>query len=179
MVLGLFANEALARVLKHAMRDPRPERHCSKLRTCGSYGMPSSHVQCIAFAVVVHLLLHLHHWPRRTLSARMLALIEVAGLACIGGLVAVSRVYSGHHSETQVAVGAVVGICFGVAWSAAMHLAAPAFRAVAGWGPAGWLFVKDTWGVPEPLALERQAALEHPAGGGGPGRSSRQRGKAE
>jgi hypothetical protein len=38
------------------------------------------------------------------------------------------------------------------------------FRAVGEWPVArDWLYLKDTWGVPEPLAVEQQAAY----GGGG------------
>ena len=43
------ANEALSLLLKRVVRQPRPERRCTDLGTCGKFGMPSSHTQVSFF----------------------------------------------------------------------------------------------------------------------------------
>ncbi|GLC40952.1 hypothetical protein PLESTB_000963100 [Pleodorina starrii] len=115
IVAAFVVNEGIARGLKHGLRHPRPTATCAKLDLCDSFGMPSSHTQCIAFAFALHLLLCLRGWGGKSLGTRLVEACEVLALAVATALTAASRVYLGYHSPDQVAAGALLGAAVGTA----------------------------------------------------------------
>ncbi|GIL93021.1 hypothetical protein Vretimale_15453 [Volvox reticuliferus] len=152
IVVAFVLNEGIARGLKHGLRHPRPTATCAKLDLCDSYGMPSSHTQSIAFAFMLHLLLHLRGWGGKSLGTRLIGACEVVGLGVAALLTASSRVYLGYHSIDQVVVGGLLGVAIG----------AMCFT-VLGW--RGWdlipstrfgtfLHLKICWGASDPLCQE-------------------------
>ncbi|KAJ7273697.1 phosphatidic acid phosphatase type 2/haloperoxidase [Mycena haematopus] len=97
------------KILKHGIRQPRPVLGRKK-----TYGMPSTHSASIAyfgtFVLLACLYLPLHPSVPGGESARIVAPILVLPLAAT---IALSRVWLGHHTWSQVAAGCV----YGVAWA--------------------------------------------------------------
>ncbi|KAG1656164.1 hypothetical protein FOA52_008703 [Chlamydomonas sp. UWO 241] len=112
VLAGLVLNELLARVMKEAAAQARPtvggcttctpgayaatnriQERCMLLGTCNSHGMPSSHAQCMAFALALHLMLLLKHRAQRSKPAAFVAAAEVLAMALGTAAVAYSRVY--------------------------------------------------------------------------------------
>ncbi|EFJ52873.1 hypothetical protein VOLCADRAFT_86283 [Volvox carteri f. nagariensis] len=113
IVAGFVMNEGIARGLKHGLRHPRPADTCAKLDLCDSFGMPSSHTQCIAFAFMLHFLLCMRSVGGKSLGTRLIEACEVVGLAFACLLTASSRVYLGYHTTDQVVVGGLLGLVIG------------------------------------------------------------------
>jgi dolichyldiphosphatase len=88
------------------------------------YGMPSSHAQFITFfSVSVTLFLLVRHRPTphppnspHTPLSMPVRLALSAGVLAGAALVALSRVYLTYHTPKQVAVGALAGATYAVAW---------------------------------------------------------------
>lgn len=95
ILAGLVLNEGIARGLKHLLQHPRPAATCTALNVCDSFGMPSSHTQCIVFGAALHLLLCARQWERKSVSTRLVEGAEVAALVVAAALTAASRVYLG------------------------------------------------------------------------------------
>jgi membrane-associated phospholipid phosphatase len=131
-VAGFVFNEVLARGLKHLLRHGRPAELCSLLGTCDSHGMPSSHTQCMAFALGLRLCWTAAFWGSKTAvpSARssILGWFEVAALTGLTVAVGTSRVYLGYHHEEQVIAGAIIGLLFACSWALFMSWIRPLRR---------------------------------------------------
>jgi dolichyldiphosphatase len=164
---GCLANEALARLLKHALKHPRPPASCARLGLCHSHGMPSSHTQMMFFVLALSacLALYRRRWLRpeppalkatraKQLAQAALAAAELLALAALAAAVAASRVYLGYHSPDQAAAGALAGGAAGLLWFGVMLALAPLYPRVA--RLCYWLDVRDTWGLGA-----RVHALEH------------------
>ncbi|KAJ2808138.1 hypothetical protein H4R20_000993 [Coemansia guatemalensis] len=106
-LLGQLLNEAFNLVLKHAIRDERPNIHLGD-----GYGMPSSHSQFMGYFVLYMVVYLERHIATNVVHKRVTQL----GAFILGISVAFSRVYLGYHTVWQVLAGAVVGVGFGVIW---------------------------------------------------------------
>ncbi|GLI70326.1 hypothetical protein VaNZ11_015281 [Volvox africanus] len=152
IVAAFVLNESIARGLKHGLRHPRPIATCTKLDICDSFGMPSSHTQCIAFAFMLHLLLHLRGWGGKSLGTRLIGTCEVVGLAVAALLTAFSRVYLGYHSIDQVVIGGLLGgalgaVCFAIlSWRGWDLIPSTRFGTL--------LHLKTSWVLSDPLRQE-------------------------
>ena len=165
MLLGLLANEATARCLKHLVQQERPAATCGPLEICSSYGFPSSHTQCMFFAFALNMCINASKHAqdsrgkqlgsafRMSAFDRAWATVELLALACGAVAVGYSRVYLGYHSMEQVLAGAIFGMLFGLAWGLMTARMAPVFGSLASLLRL-WHF-KDTWGIAEPLRMER------------------------
>ncbi|GAX81202.1 hypothetical protein CEUSTIGMA_g8634.t1 [Chlamydomonas eustigma] len=184
-LVGLVLNEVVARGLKHALKQPRPIDRCADLGTCSSYGSPSSHAQCMFFALAMYAALPLlqHHYPVNTQSPitqdyadawfakgskrvfeRVLHAVEMGGLALAAAAVGTSRVYLKYHSLDQVMLGAVLGILSGLIWATLMAAGAPFLGYFASAHPLGKVMsLRNSWGVLGVVAVEREAV--HAAAG--------------
>ncbi|KZV87764.1 phosphatidic acid phosphatase type 2/haloperoxidase, partial [Exidia glandulosa HHB12029] len=100
--------------VKRLIRQPRPPNHLSRKTT---YGMPSTHSATISYFAASVLLasgyLPLHPaFPNSPLFRASAAL----GMGVWALLVSASRIWLGHHSVLQVAVGSAYGIGFAATW---------------------------------------------------------------
>lgn len=164
LLLGFVCAECCARALKHALQQPRPSASCALLGTCHSWGMPSSHTLCMAFALAARISLLLR--MRADKSTRTLALgcVEAVGLALGVAGVAVSRVYLGYHSTGQVAAAVVLGLAGGGVWvGLVMRGLSTAFPALAASGLGRHAGLRDTWGQAD--ALQAECRPSHLTGG--------------
>ncbi|KAL0946916.1 hypothetical protein HGRIS_013077 [Hohenbuehelia grisea] len=111
---GALACSMTVKVIKRAIRQPRP-KHPSQRKL--SYGMPSTHSATIMFyATYIPLAcanLPLHPRLPQSSSIRLLAPLIVVPWST---LIAVSRVWLGHHTWAQVAAGSLYGVAFAAAW---------------------------------------------------------------
>ena len=153
---GFVANELVARILKHALKIPRPRAICQRLGTCEEYGMPSAHTQCIVFGLALHGLLAARGFHGKSTGTKVLQLAEVAALAVAAALTAASRVYLGYHDAAQVCAGAAIGAVGATATFGVLHVLKPWY----GWACRRWwgrlLNLKDTWSLPDALWVEAQ-----------------------
>mmetsp|Transcript_38488 Transcript_38488/g.85702 ORF Transcript_38488/g.85702 Transcript_38488/m.85702 type:complete len:246 (+) Transcript_38488:1627-2364(+) len=161
--LGLVVNETLARFLKHVLKQPRPVEMCQDLDLCNSHGMPSSHTQCMFFALSLQSAILLRHFSSKSNFSRAVDILELLGLSAASAAVACSRVYLGYHSVQQVLVGAGLGLLFGLMWYMVMSKLAPVYKSLASSRLGSVLQLKDTWPVAEALAVEREALANHAA----------------
>lgn len=152
ILAGLVLNEGIARGLKHLLQHPRPAATCTALNVCDSFGMPSSHTQCIVFGVALHLLLCARQWGKKSISTRLVEGAEVAALVVAAALTAASRVYLGYHDIVQVGAGAVLGLAFGAAWFGVLTL--PVLEVVCASPLARFFHIRSTWHISDPVALE-------------------------
>lgn len=156
LFVGFIALEVLCKALKHFLRHPRPSERCAFLDTCDSYGMPSSHTACMAFAAVLRTLLFSRHMHRLSFGTALLGFLEVIALVAATGVVAWSRVYLQYHTFGQTAAGAGTGALFAALWMGLLCVCAPLYSPFCA-SPLGRAFhFKDTWDVPDILLLERE-----------------------
>jgi dolichyldiphosphatase len=156
-LMGLVLNEGVARALKHMLLHPRPAEWCHLLGTCGSHGMPSSHSQCMFFALALYGSLYARHARIRTAFSAFIGAAEVLAVAAGAVVVAYARVHLHYHSIDQVVAGAVLGTLLGLAWAQLMQMLAPAYTALSDSWLGRLVELKDTWAVAEPLRIERDA----------------------
>ena len=111
--LGQCLNAATGKVLKSVIAQERPRKMCLALRTCGEYGMPSSHSMVWAFFWVSTLV-----FDRSGLAGPSWVEGRRGDLGLVVGVVVVPvlRVVSGHHTIGQVTVGLVLGGLLGALW---------------------------------------------------------------
>ncbi|KAJ7155982.1 hypothetical protein C8R43DRAFT_884150 [Mycena crocata] len=108
---GALSCSISVQILKRAIRQPRPAFRQKKK----TYGMPSTHSATIAYYATfvplacVYLPLHPSLFP----GARVLTPLVVLPWAA---LIALSRVWLGHHTWPQVAVGCAYGVAFAGVW---------------------------------------------------------------
>ncbi|KAF9464683.1 hypothetical protein BDZ94DRAFT_1161591 [Collybia nuda] len=113
--VGAVSCSLSVKLLKRAIRQPRPSGPHQKKT---SYGMPSTHSASITyFATYIPLAciyLPLHpSLPSNAPGIRILSsLVVLPWATCIVS----SRVWLGHHSWPQVAVGASYGFAFALVW---------------------------------------------------------------
>lgn len=166
VLLGLIANEALARGLKHFLKDIRPSDTCHHLNLCHSYGMPSSHTQCMAFAAFLRVLLLARGFSHKRAVTRVVGLLESAVLLMLAAAVAVSRVYLGYHTSRQVEVALVLGASFAIIWFLVMRGVAPMYGRLASSWLGQFASMTDSWHVLEPFpALRARAPPTQHTGG--------------
>ena len=140
LALGHLLNEAVNYALKHVIRQPRPAHADTRADSQPKWGMPSDHAQFVGFAAGYITLWALRRW-RIARSWRVILSVAVhAGAA----LVMLSRVYLGYHTLEQVVIGYAVGLCLGAVWHVTVEgLMRPRFAAIARWGVARWLLIRD------------------------------------
>ena len=116
--LGQCLNAATGKVLKSVIAQERPRKMCLALRTCGEYGMPSSHSMVWAFFWVSTLV-----FDRSGLAGPSWVEGRRGDLGLVVGVVVVPvlRVVSGHHTIGQVRVGLVLGGLLGAVWRSVAH----------------------------------------------------------
>ncbi|KAI8384225.1 PAP2 superfamily-domain-containing protein [Radiomyces spectabilis] len=113
--IGAVFTAVLAKILKHIVRQPRPQgsNKRSKKSWSSAYGMPSSHSQAIAFfTVYIHLLI-------TTSTAFTYPVVTWLCLGCahtFAFAVIWSRVRLRHHTPAQVLVGTLLGISMAYIW---------------------------------------------------------------
>ncbi|KAG1173424.1 hypothetical protein G6F70_003217 [Rhizopus microsporus] len=116
-VIGAILTTLEAKVLKHIIKQPRPDSYklVSKKKT--SYGMPSSHSQAMSFFAAYFQLVTMssilpEHFRLFGLSASVLAaLLSTFSLGVIW-----SRVQLGHHTVSQVMAGTILGTLSALVW---------------------------------------------------------------
>ncbi|KAJ7774642.1 PAP2-domain-containing protein [Mycena maculata] len=110
---GALACSLSVKLLKHGIRQPRPASQKQKK----TYGMPSTHSATISyyatFLALACVYLPLH--PSLPASTLVRALVPVVVLPC-ATLIALSRIWLGHHTWPQVAVGCTYGVGFAGVW---------------------------------------------------------------
>ncbi|GEQ68510.1 hypothetical protein JCM33374_g2178 [Metschnikowia sp. JCM 33374] len=117
---GHLINELLNSVIKHSVKQPRPEFH----RNFGdgssslSHGMPSAHSQFMGFYASYYLCVVLLQTPCTTLHKVGMAVFLVGSSICV----AFSRVYLQYHTTPQVVVGLSVGVVWGLVYFVASSL---------------------------------------------------------
>lgn len=113
VVGGHLVNECINQVVKHYMKQPRPDFHVSfGLNSMALlYGMPSAHSQFTGFfvayfgAIILVYMTHLKRW-QKTSGCFMLIFIAIT--------VPFSRVYLGYHTVEQATVGVLIGFTLGL-----------------------------------------------------------------
>jgi dolichyldiphosphatase len=105
VIAGFFVNEAANKVLKNALKQPRPPG-----AALSNYGMPSSHSQFVAYLAVCYFMFMKKSVAKRIFNPLFLMLVALA--ACMMW----SRVYLGFHTLSQTVVGAVVGAAVANGW---------------------------------------------------------------
>ncbi|KAJ6596877.1 hypothetical protein DFH09DRAFT_1132998 [Mycena vulgaris] len=110
---GALACVISVKILKRGIRQPRPALRQTKK----TYGMPSTHSATIAyyatFVPLASIYLPLHPSVPAGAMARVLVPAIVLPWAA---LIALSRVWLGHHTWPQVAVGCAYGVVFASVW---------------------------------------------------------------
>ncbi|KAJ7449794.1 hypothetical protein FB451DRAFT_1286566 [Mycena latifolia] len=108
---GALACSVSVQILKRGIRQPRPAFRQTKK----TYGMPSTHSGTVAyyatFVPLACIYLPLH--PSLPAIARVLVPVVVLPWAA---LIALSRLWLGHHTWPQVAVGCAYGVVFAGVW---------------------------------------------------------------
>lgn len=150
ILAGFVVNEAVARGLKHGLRHPRPSDKCDALNLCHSHGMPSSHTQCIAFALTLRVLLLLRGFSRKCAATQLMGILESVGLAAITIGVAISRVYLGYHFQEQVVAALGLGFLMACIWRVALSAVAHLYPRIADSAIGQWFCLTDTWGQVDP-----------------------------
>ncbi|CAM9213144.1 unnamed protein product [Lampetra planeri] len=154
---GLLVNEGLNWVIKHVIREPRPNRDCREALFT-EYGMPSSHAQFVWF-FAVYSFLFLYFRMHHTTNARCVDLlwrhVLSVALLLLAICVTYSRVYLLYHSGSQVVYGAFAGTVMAVAWfGLTQEILTPIFPFVASWPVSEFLLLRDTSLIPNILWFE-------------------------
>ena len=150
---GLLLSTAINSLLKRALQHPRPLQSVKE-----GHGMPSDHAQFMGF-FTLYLILWLHTRACVTGSGRW---IVTAGLVALSGLVCVSRIHLGVHSEVQVVAGLAVGCALGCLYFAlSRSLLYPRYEALLALPPLQWLLFKDMSVVPDVLQYEYESWLAY------------------
>ncbi|KIJ27370.1 hypothetical protein M422DRAFT_191102, partial [Sphaerobolus stellatus SS14] len=116
-IIGALACSFSVKAVKKLVKQPRPLGKSKKV----TYGMPSTHSATISYYAVYicascrYLLLHdnLKFAPEGLLRT----LVPITALPW-ASLIVISRVWLGHHTWPQVAVGSGYGIAFASLWFA-------------------------------------------------------------
>lgn len=117
---GHLIGEVLNKVVKHILKQPRPDFHKDFGVGSGlSYGMPSAHSQFMGFFATYYLCMALYKIP----LARCQKIVAAALLLALAVGVAFSRVYLYYHTIQQVIVGVLVGVGLGLAYFVALSVA--------------------------------------------------------
>ncbi|KAL6453896.1 CAX4 Dolichyldiphosphatase [Candida maltosa Xu316] len=146
IVAGHLANEVLNKIIKMAVKSPRPTFH----RNFGidskyglTYGFPSAHSQFMGFFVGYYICIILFKIPMSKQGKKSVCVS--AGLSMVG--VAFSRVYLLYHSCVQVIAGLIVGVTFGVGYFIITSVARDVglVEWVLNWPIIRLFYVKDTY----------------------------------
>ncbi|CAN3372914.1 dolichyldiphosphatase [Diutina rugosa] len=121
VVGGHLASEVLNKIVKHILKEPRPDFHkdFGKGSYGSSFGMPSAHSQFAGFFAAYFLCILFKRVP----SSRLNKIIVSTLLLVIMILVPFSRVYLWYHTIPQVAVGVLLGVVVGLAYYIATSVA--------------------------------------------------------
>ncbi|KAI0767385.1 phosphatidic acid phosphatase type 2/haloperoxidase [Fomes fomentarius] len=115
---GAVSCSLTVKILKRFFRQPRPVVvHVNGRKTKKSYGMPSTHSATITFMATYVCLactyLPIHpSFPASSITRALPPFI----VAPIAATIAVSRIWLGHHTWSQVAVGCGYGLLFAPFW---------------------------------------------------------------
>jgi len=110
VIAGFFVNEVANKVLKNALKQPRPPG-----AALSNYGMPSSHSQFVAYLAACCFILMKKTAIQRLLHPMFLLLIGVVAVMMW------SRVFLGFHTLWQTVVGAGAGAAVAAAWLTIVH----------------------------------------------------------
>jgi len=145
---ALLLTEAVARSLKHAVRQPRPAAS-SRLGLSASFGWPSSHA-ALAAAFAAHETLEAAA-ASGSRGPSPLRLAELAAFWLLALLAAASRCWLGYHSAAQSGAGLAVGAGVAALWWRAAGDGAALRRAVVSRleARAGWTGAAIAWATGE------------------------------
>lgn len=146
-------NESLNKVLKSAIREPRP---VFRLNAYNEFGMPSNHSQFMSFFSTYALLFVLVRMPQINAlftfhvgMERLWRLLIVATTWLGTLLVCYGRVYLQYHTVGQVLVGFIVGLVAGIVWFAITQLIlSPLYPKIVSWKISELLLLRDTTLIP-------------------------------
>mmetsp|Transcript_36370 Transcript_36370/g.65067 ORF Transcript_36370/g.65067 Transcript_36370/m.65067 type:complete len:232 (-) Transcript_36370:42-737(-) len=172
VLIGGVANQIISVSLKEIIQESRP-RSCQAVQACKSFGMPSSHSQCISFVTAIYIMIILDR-PAESALGRAVQRMQGAALVVACGLVAWSRVYLGYHTTMQVYVGLSLGVAFGLMWYAVMLRAARYFPSLVASPLCAALGMKDSSGIPDVVAFEYDNALHAQRGTGSQNQKKRE-----
>ncbi|KAL4219386.1 Dolichyldiphosphatase 1 [Mactra antiquata] len=151
---GIVINEGCNWVLKHTIREKRPQRDIAVLFT--EYGMPSSHSQFMFFfATYMILFLFIRIYRNYNCLDDLWKYLTAIGSLTVACVVAYSRVYLGYHTSSQVLWGGIIGIILGCIWFAAVQVVlTPFFPYVAASHLGEFLMLRDSTLIPHVLWFE-------------------------
>ncbi|KAI0772888.1 hypothetical protein BD413DRAFT_542912 [Trametes elegans] len=114
--LGAVVCSLTVKIVKRCVRQPRPVVVNGKRKK--TYGMPSTHSAVIThYAVYVALACaYLPIHPSLPASPALSRVVPVLIVLPLAGTIAVSRIWLGHHTWTQVAAGCAYGMLFAPLW---------------------------------------------------------------
>ncbi|KIK59909.1 hypothetical protein GYMLUDRAFT_261882 [Collybiopsis luxurians FD-317 M1] len=116
-VAGAVSCMSAVKLIKKLIRQERPEVKWPGKRRKKTYGMPSTHSGSVAYyatyITLASLYLPVHDTLPQSWLTRILPPLVILPMA---GLIAVSRVWLGHHTWAQVSVGCSFGLVFGCSW---------------------------------------------------------------
>lgn len=145
VVGGHLIGEIINKVIKHIVRQPRPDFHKDfGISSYGlSYGMPSAHSQFMGFFAVYFML---NVWYRVPMQ-KQYKYAAIFILTASAVMVAFSRVYLLYHNVPQVVVGVVVGATFGMLFYVVVSVARSIGLVdwVLGWPVVRQCYVKDSY----------------------------------
>ncbi|KAM9904144.1 hypothetical protein OXX69_007669 [Metschnikowia pulcherrima] len=142
---GHLTNEVINSIIKHMVKQPRPEFH----KNFGEgalglgHGMPSAHSQFMGFFASFFLCVVMLQTPgTRVHKAGMAAFLIVTSAG-----VAFSRVYLQYHTAPQVVVGVAVGVLWGLVYFIILSLARDVGLVdwVLSWRIVRYFSVKDSY----------------------------------
>ncbi|XP_064394975.1 dolichyldiphosphatase 1-like [Halichondria panicea] len=154
--LGVVLNEGCNFLLKHIIKEPRPNSTSYDGDLFVKYGMPSSHAQFMAF-FATYFTVFLFARVKLSVGSYDYAYKGVtAGVAIMGMLCCcISRLYLGYHSVAQVLVGVGGGCLAAALWFLLVHFVlSPYFPHIFAWKVSEWLLIKDMSCVPNILWFE-------------------------
>ncbi|KAJ1952741.1 hypothetical protein EC988_003387 [Linderina pennispora] len=111
LTLGAVLCAILSKLLKLVIRQKRPTRYNHGKK---SYGMPSSHSSAVMYFSTVLSRMLLTEYCSGPPCLEYVLLANFINLLALGA--ALSRVFIGYHTLSQVVAGIMVGIIFGTAW---------------------------------------------------------------
>lgn len=146
VVGGHLIGEILNKIIKHLIKQPRPDFHKDFGVASGhglTYGMPSAHSQFMGFFALYFACIIINKVPK----PKQQKVVGVCILLLISILVAFSRVYLLYHTVPQVIVGILVGSVLGLAYFIATSIARDFGLVdwVLGWKSVSYFYIKDSY----------------------------------
>lgn len=153
---GLLLNESINWILKHLIKEKRPNAGRENLFT--EYGMPSSHSQFMWFFGVylsLFVSIRIHHCSGFISLESAWKYIVALGGFIAAFLVSYSRIYLEYHTSLQVLYGCVLGALLAVVWFITTQLVlTPLFPVIASWRISEVLMIRDMSLIPNVMWFE-------------------------